>query len=97
MTEAKTALQPLRESLLVTGLTAPPAGTTGAEGKKAVWAGPTCSLRLGHEGFAEITLLEEGGSLQVVPLLLQEGVPDLFLPSLLALAHALVLADCHLR
>lgn len=62
----------------------------------------TCVARTGpsrfrYKSLAEVALLKERGSLQIIPLLLEERVPNFLLPTLLALAHALVLADCHFR
>ena len=49
-----------------------------------------------HKSLAHLLHREHGGRLDVIPLLLEEHVLGLLLASLLALGHALVLADRHL-
>ena len=49
-----------------------------------------------HQSLADLLHGEHGGRLDVIPLLLEEDVLLLLLSSLLALGHALVLADRHL-
>mmetsp|Transcript_8517 Transcript_8517/g.18707 ORF Transcript_8517/g.18707 Transcript_8517/m.18707 type:complete len:286 (+) Transcript_8517:23-880(+) len=55
------------------------------------------ALGAGHQGLAAVADAEDGRRLDVVPLLLQEGVAGLLLAALLAatLRQALVLADRH--
>ena len=50
---------------------------------------------LGHRRLAAQAVLEDGGHLDVIPVLLGEGVDDLLLGALAALAQLLVLANCH--
>ena len=51
----------------------------------------------GHHGLADTTHGEHGGCLDVIPLLLKEGIHGLLLRALLALRQAFVFADRHLE
>jgi len=53
------------------------------------------TLSAGDEGLANLTDREEGRSLNIIPVLLGEGVDDLTLTSLLSLGETLVLAYNH--
>merc|ERR1719291_610743 len=56
------------------------------------------TLGPGHEGLPALANAKDAGRLDVVPLLLQEGIAGLLLAALLAaLRQALVLADRHTR